>query len=125
MLKTYTDENTYNQLLNQYFGVNTDEELEEVLRLEYKRNQAVEDYVSDNLTDKEIISIAKKIGIDKLLVLGKGEKLSGGTVNTSTGDFNFEDDAPSTVVAAGAFQPADITIEERERVNDLMKKLGL
>ena len=43
----------------------------------------------------------------------------------ATGDFNFEDDAPSTVVAAGAFQPADITTEERERVNDWMKKLGL
>ena len=43
----------------------------------------------------------------------------------ATGDFNFEDDAPSTVVAAGAFQPADITPEERERINDLMKKLGL
>ena len=43
----------------------------------------------------------------------------------TTGDFNFEDDAPSTVVAAGSFQPADITTEERERVNDLMKKLGL
>lgn len=43
----------------------------------------------------------------------------------ATGDFNFEDDAPSTVVAAGAFQPADITTAERERVNDLMKKLGL
>ena len=43
----------------------------------------------------------------------------------ATGDSNFEDDAPSTVVAAGAFQPADITSEERERVNDLMKKLGL
>ena len=43
----------------------------------------------------------------------------------ATGDFNFEDDAPSTVVAAGAFQPADITTEERERVNDLIKKLGL
>ena len=43
----------------------------------------------------------------------------------ATGDFNFEDDAPSTVVAAGTFQPADITPEERDRVNDLMKKLGL
>jgi hypothetical protein len=43
----------------------------------------------------------------------------------ATGDFNFEDDAPSTVVATGAFQPADITPEERERINDLMKKLGL
>lgn len=42
-----------------------------------------------------------------------------------TGDFNFEDDAPSAVVAAGSFQPADITDEERARVNDLMEKLGL
>jgi hypothetical protein len=41
------------------------------------------------------------------------------------GDFNFEDDAPSAVVAAGGFQPADITPEERARVNDLMEKLGL
>lgn len=45
--------------------------------------------------------------------------------NLTTGDFNFEDDAPNVVVAAGAFQPAEITIEERERVNDLMRKLGL
>lgn len=43
----------------------------------------------------------------------------------TTGDFNFEDDAPNVVVAAGAFQPAEITTEERERVNDLMRKLGL
>ena len=43
----------------------------------------------------------------------------------ATGDFNFEDDAPSTVVAAGAFQPAEISDDERNRVNDLMKKLGL
>ena len=42
-----------------------------------------------------------------------------------TGDFNFEDDAPNTVVAATGYQPAEITSEERERVNDLMKKLGL
>lgn len=51
---TYSDEETFKQLITQYFGVNTEEELEELLRLEYKRNQAVEDYVSDNLTDKEI-----------------------------------------------------------------------
>ena len=42
-----------------------------------------------------------------------------------TGDFNFEDDVPNTVVAAGAYQPADITEDERARVNDLMAKLGL
>lgn len=45
--------------------------------------------------------------------------------NPTTGDFNFEDDAPNVVVAAGAFQPAEITTEERERVNDLMRRLGL
>ena len=42
-----------------------------------------------------------------------------------TGDFNFEDDAPATVVAAAPFQPAEITDDERDRVRDLMKALGL
>ena len=42
-----------------------------------------------------------------------------------TGDFNFEDDAPNTVVAAGGYQPAEITDDERDRVRDLMKMLGL
>ena len=42
-----------------------------------------------------------------------------------TGDFNFEDDAPNVVVAAGAYQPAEISPEERARVNDLMKMLDL
>ena len=42
-----------------------------------------------------------------------------------TGDYNFEDDTPNTVVAAGAYQPADITDEERDRVRDLMRTLGL
>ena len=41
------------------------------------------------------------------------------------GDFNFEDDAPTTVVAAGGFQPAEITEDERDKVRDLMKVLGL
>ena len=42
-----------------------------------------------------------------------------------TGDYNFEDDATTPVVAASSFKPAEITEEERARVNDLMKKLGL
>ena len=42
-----------------------------------------------------------------------------------TGDFNFEDDAPNVVVAAGGFQPAEITDDERDKVRDLMKVLGL
>ena len=42
-----------------------------------------------------------------------------------TGDFNFEDEAPNVVVAAGGFQPAEITDDERDKVRDLMRTLGL
>ena len=41
------------------------------------------------------------------------------------GDFNFEDDAPGVVVAAGGYQPAEITDDERDKVRDLMRTLGL
>lgn len=41
------------------------------------------------------------------------------------GDFNFEDDTPNVVVAAGSYQPAEITDDERARVRDLMRTLGL
>ena len=49
-----SNEDTYKQVLRQYFGVETEEELKKVLSLEYKRNKAVEDYIKKNLTDKEI-----------------------------------------------------------------------
>lgn len=49
-----SDENTYKSILQQYFGVSSEEELEDMLRLEYKRNKAVKEYISNNLTDKEI-----------------------------------------------------------------------
>lgn len=48
------DEETFNNLIKQYFGVEDEKELKEVLSLEYKRNRAVEDYVEKNITDKEI-----------------------------------------------------------------------
>lgn len=38
------------------------------------------------------------------------------------GDYNFEDDAP---IAAAPAQVAEITDEERERVKEMMRKLGL
>ncbi len=50
----YSDENTLNTILTQYFGVQDLDELEEVLRLEYKRNEAVEDYIAENIKDDEI-----------------------------------------------------------------------
>ncbi len=55
-MKSYygDDEETYISILQQYFGVEDEEAFEEMLRLEYKRNKAVTDYISDNLTDKEI-----------------------------------------------------------------------
>lgn len=51
---SYEDEATFLNVIKQYFGVNSEEELEDMLRLEYKRNEAVEDYVKEDLSDKEI-----------------------------------------------------------------------
>lgn len=48
------DETKFNTLIKQYFGVNSEKELDEMLRLEYKRNKAVKEYISNNITDKEI-----------------------------------------------------------------------
>ena len=47
-------EETFVSIIQQYFGVETEEELREMLSLEYKRNKAVEDYLKDNLKDSEI-----------------------------------------------------------------------
>ena len=52
--ESYTDENTLKTILTQYFGVTTLEELEEVLRLEYKRTQAVDDFIKKSIKDDEI-----------------------------------------------------------------------
>ncbi len=52
--KYYPDTNTFNQVISQYFGAKDEKDLESILRLEYKRQKAVEDYVEKNLTDKEI-----------------------------------------------------------------------
>lgn len=48
------DENTFKTVLNQGFGVNSEEELREMLSLEHKRNLAVNDYIKDHLKDDEI-----------------------------------------------------------------------
>lgn len=49
-----SDPTTYESVLRQYFGVESEKELEENLRLEYKRTLAVADYIMDNLNDDEI-----------------------------------------------------------------------
>lgn len=55
-IKNYygSDENTYKQVLQQYFGVTNEKDLEENLRLEYKRKKAVQEYIEKELKDKEI-----------------------------------------------------------------------
>lgn len=49
-----SNEEQFKSILQQYFGVSTEKGLEEMLRLEYKRNKAVKEYISNHLTDKEI-----------------------------------------------------------------------
>ena len=55
-IKSYAGDNedTYKQMLRQYFGVESEDELKEKLSLEYKRKLAVVDYLKDNLKDDEI-----------------------------------------------------------------------
>ena len=55
------DENTYKSVLQQYFGVDSEEDLRDKLSLEYKRNLAVEDYVKKNIKDDYIASIINEI----------------------------------------------------------------
>ena len=52
--ESYSDEATFNSVIQQYFGVSTEDELEDLLRLEYKRNKAVVDHIEDDLTKEEI-----------------------------------------------------------------------
>ena len=49
-----SNEDSYNNVLKSYFGVESEKELEEKLRLEYKRKKAVEDYIKKHLDKGEI-----------------------------------------------------------------------
>lgn len=48
------DESTYKNVLQSYFGVESESELEDSLRLEYKKNLAVKDYIKKNIKEDEI-----------------------------------------------------------------------
>lgn len=56
------DEEAYLDAIKQYFGVASEKELDEMLRLEYKRNKAIKDHVKNKLTESEI----KKYYNDKI-----------------------------------------------------------
>jgi len=49
-----SSEEAYLNVIKQYFGVESEKELEKKLRLEFKRTKAVEDYIKKNLKDSEI-----------------------------------------------------------------------
>ena len=49
-----SNEDTYNAVLRQYFGVQSEDELEDMLRLEFRRNAAINDFIEKNIKDKEI-----------------------------------------------------------------------
>ena len=48
------DEDAFNAAITQYLGVENEDELRELLSLEYKRNLAIEEHVQDSVTDDEI-----------------------------------------------------------------------
>lgn len=50
----YKDEDSYLAILKQYFKANNEEEFKETLSIQYKRKQAVKDYVADHIKDDEI-----------------------------------------------------------------------
>ena len=48
------DEDSFISIIKQYFGVDTEKQLRKKLSLEFKRKEAVEDYIEKHITDKEI-----------------------------------------------------------------------
>ena len=50
----YQDDETFNSVIKQYFGAEDEKSLREKLSIDYKRNEAVKDYVKKNLKDSEI-----------------------------------------------------------------------
>ena len=56
MKKNYANNNdeTFVSIIQQYFGFNSIDELEDSIHLDYKRQQAVYDYIEENFSDKEV-----------------------------------------------------------------------
>jgi len=48
------DDETFESIISSYFGVDSIKELEDSIRIEYKREQAINDYIEKNISDKEV-----------------------------------------------------------------------
>lgn len=101
----YTDESQFNQVIKQYFGAEDEKELEKILRLEYKREQAVNKYIEDHLSDDEI----KKYYDEKI-----------------HGDMSAKHILITADVAADASDEDKKDAEEKakEKAKDIIKKLN-
>ena len=55
-IKSYykDDENSYLSAIKTYYGVSNEDELKDLLSLQYKREQAINDYIEKKVSDKEI-----------------------------------------------------------------------
>ena len=51
--ETFEDEESYKSIIKQYFGVESEDELKDKLRLDYRRNKAVEEYIIKNSLYKQ------------------------------------------------------------------------
>lgn len=54
MKSQYDDDEAFLTVIKKYFGVSSEDELRDMLSLEYKRNLAIEDYVESTIADDEI-----------------------------------------------------------------------
>ncbi len=60
------DESSYLAAIQQYFGVDSEDDLKSLLSLEYKRSQAVEDYVEENIDKTEVEEYYKNHTVGKI-----------------------------------------------------------
>lgn len=110
--ETYKDETTLNTALAQFYGVNNEKELEEMLRLEYKREQAIKDYISKNIKDSEVEKYYK----DEIFGEVKAKHI---LIIPSTSDGATEDEIKEA--ESEAKKTAEEIIEKLEKGEDFSK----
>jgi len=98
------DDDTFLAAIKQYLGVDSVDELRDMISLEYKRNLAIEDYIKDN---QIIVDVAKGIEPDTLFTLTQviDDEIKNKTVKyvALSGPTHAEEvsrDMPTTIVSA-------------------------
>jgi len=149
MKKNYDTEEAFLSILKQYFGMSSQKELEDMLKLEYKRKLAVLDYLQETLTDKEISnyytnSISGEIKASHILItIDANDKSSeeekqaadkdalnlaksiikrlndGEDFNSLAKQYSKDTASAKNNGSLGYFQPQDMVEEFREAVKNL------